>query len=97
MKYIKISKEEIIKAFNNTYNDFVVFGDGDIHKRLVENGIKYVDPKNDINIKLDGDVYWVTTEFDIFEWNDIGDFEIKITFKVRKGSKYIEPLFEICT
>lgn len=87
MKNINISKEEILKGFK-TLN----FTSADIHIQLVENGNIKVDNENDIEIILNGSRYWVTTTPTITEINKAGDYDIYITYKIRKDSKYNKVL-----
>lgn len=89
MKEIKISKEEILEAFNKT-----AIIEDKLHKNLVEKGIARVDPKNDVEIKLDGEIYWATTEFEIRPFNNVGEFRIYVLFEIKKGSKYGKALYE---
>lgn len=89
MKEIKISKEEIFEAFNKT-----AIIEDKLHKNLVEKGTARVDSKNDVEIKLDGEIYWATTEFVIRSFNDNGEFRIYVIFEIKKGSKYGNVLYE---
>jgi uncharacterized membrane protein len=87
MKNINISKEEILKGFKT-----LGFTNADIHIQLVENGNIKVDNENDIEIILNGSRYWVTTTPTITETNKAGDYDIHITYKIRRDSKYNKVL-----
>lgn len=87
MKNINISKEEILKGFKT-----LGFNSSDIHIKLVKNGNIKVDNENDIEIILNGSKYWVTTIPTITEKNKAGDYDIHITYKIRRDSKYNKVL-----
>lgn len=101
MKFIKITKEEVLKAFKSvretssrSYEEikYNCLPDYATYVYIVDNGMLTVDMFNDIEVDLCGEKYWVVTSPIIKRFNKSGDYEVKLLFELKKLSKH-NPTF----